>query len=126
MARSLIDLEPQYLDLIAYSGDGLSFSLAVTDDAAAPVNLTGTMIAQVRVTRLTPDPPLTTFAVDLTQAVDGIAVLSLTGEQTDTLSNGTPPSEKFEGEWDLQWTATGKEPVTLVQGKIEVLPDVSH
>lgn len=126
MARTIINLEPQFLDLVLYAGDGLSFSLAVTDAADAPINLTGTMLAQIRINRLDPGSPVDVFAVDLTQAALGIARLSLTGDQTQALSDSTPPTEKFAGEWDLEWTPLGAEPITLCQGKIESVPDVSH
>ena len=126
MARTLIDLEPQFLDLVLYAGDGLNFGLAVTDVNNEPITLNGSMMAQIRLTRQSPDPPLQTFAVDLAQAAEGIAVLSLTGVQTQSLSDGALPTEKFQGEWDLQWTPTGAQPITLCQGKVECLPDVTH
>lgn len=119
MAKQTITYDPQVLDLILYAGDGASFRLVVTQVGGAPVDLTGTMLAQVRPTRESVDTPDAIFDVDLTEAVDGIAVLSLTGDQTQALG-------KYTGVWDLEWTPTGQEPVTLCQGKLECLPDVSH
>jgi hypothetical protein len=126
VAKQTINQNPQVLDLVLYAGDGLSFSLVVTNASSAPVNLDGTMQAQIRAARVDPDPPLAIFDIDLAGAAEGIAVLSLTGEQTQALSDGSPPEEKFIGVWDVEWTAVGAEPVTLCQGKVECLPDVSH
>ena len=117
-----ITYDPQVLDLVLYAGDGTNFRLVVTDSANAPVPLTGAMIAQIRVDRSSPDPPLTSFNIDLDQAAEGIATLTLTGEQTQDLADG----QKFAGVWDLEWTPLDEEPVTLCQGKVECNPDVSH
>jgi hypothetical protein len=119
VAKQSITYDPQVLDLTLYAGDGANFRLVVTNGTGAPVNLTGSMLAQVRLTRDAPDPPDAIFSVDLSGAAEGIAVLELTGEQTQQL-------DKYSGVWDLQWTATGEEPVTICQGKLECLPDVSH
>jgi hypothetical protein len=122
MAKQKITYEPQILDLVLYAGDGTSFSLTVTDPDGVPINLTGSMIAQIRTARETVDPPSAEFTIDLTDAALGIAVLELTGAETHALI--TP--EKFEGVWDIQWTPSGGEPMTLCQGKVECYPDVSH
>lgn len=122
MAKQSITYEPQVLDLIFYAGDGVNFRLVVTDSLAAPIDLTGSMLAQVRSKRDEPDPPDAVFAVDLSLHAEGIAILSLTGEETQALA----PITKYTGEWDLQWTATGEEPVTICQGKVECNPDVSR
>ena len=122
MAKQTIIYEPQVLDLVFYAGDGANFRLVVTDILGVPLDLTGVMLAQVRVKRDAPDPPDAVFNIDLTGHAEGIAVLSLTGEETQALS----PIAKYSGEWDLEWTATDAEPVTLCQGKVECMPDVSH
>lgn len=119
MAKQSITYDPQVLDLGLYAGDGTSFRLVVTDAAGAPVNLTGSMIAQIRTARDSQDPPVTSFNIDLSQSVEGIAGLKLTGDQTQMLG-------KFSGVWDLQWTPIDTEPVTLCQGKVECILDVSH
>lgn len=119
MAKQSIVYDPQVLDLTLYAGDGTNFRLVVTDAAGAPVPLTGEMIAQIRLARDSSDPPVTSFVIDLTQSAEGIASLSLTGQQTQLLG-------KFSGVWDLQWTPAGEEPSTLCQGKVECVPDVSR
>jgi hypothetical protein len=114
-----INLQPQVLDLALYAGDGVEFRLVCTDKAGAPIDITGTVKAQVRVDRLTPDPPVVAFSVNSTDAYLGIIVLSLTGAQTATLG-------KFNGVWDVQWTPAGEQPRTLCQGKVECVIDVTR
>lgn len=122
MAKQTIIYEPQVLDLVLYAGDGTNFRLVVTDSVGAPLDLTGTMLAQIRSKRDEPDPPDEVFDIDLSQHAEGIATLKLTGEQTQGLAS----TAKYSGEWDLQWTAAGEEPVTLCQGKVDVNVDVSR
>lgn len=123
MAKQTITYLPQILDLLLYAGDGTSFSLTVTDPAKDPIDLTGTMLAQIRVERDSPDPPSAEFTIDLTDAVLGKAILELSGADTQAL---VVDDVKFVGVWDLQWTPTAGEPMTLCQGKVECMPDVSR
>lgn len=117
-----IDLSPQELDIVLYSGDGAIFRLVVTNKDAQPVPLTGTIEAQIRAKRGTEDAPAAQFNVDMTDADTGVAILSLTGEQTHTLAE----TRKFVGVWDVEWTPEGSSPRTLVQGKVECELDVSR
>jgi hypothetical protein len=126
-----ITVQPPVLDLSFYAGDGIAFKLICMDsaDPPAPVNVAGTVEAQVRLDRTLEDPPIVEFSSDLSQAADGIIILSLTGEQTQPLvthASVKPGSGKFAGVWDLQWTKAGSEPRTLCQGKVECLADVSR
>ena len=123
MAKQTITYVPQILDLILYAGDGTRFSLTVTDSAKVPINLTGTIIAQIRVERDSIDPPSAEFEIDLTNAASGIVILELTGVKTQQL---VVDDAKFTGVWDLQWTPTDEEPMTLCQGNVECMPDVSR
>lgn len=123
MARQKIDLTPQVLDLVLYAGDGAQIRITVRTSTNTPVDLSGTMKAQIRAEREDPDPPLADFSVDMTDAVDGVVIIGLTGDDTHALITG---DEKFSGAWDLQWTPTGSEPQTIVQGKAECNPDVTH
>lgn len=117
-----IDLTPQVVDLVLYSGDGSKFRLIVTDKNDQSVNLTGTIEAQIRTKRGLPGDPSAEFSVDMSQAAQGIAILSLTGDQTQALAE----TRKFVGVWDVEWTPEGAEPRTLVQGKVECDLDVSR
>lgn len=123
MAKKTLIYVPQVVDLVLYAGDGASFSLKVTDPTAAPIAVTGTILAQIRLERDTADPPLAVFTADMTNAATGTIVLSLTGSETQSL---VTTDQKFVGVWDVQWTAVGAEPVTLCQGKVECMPDVSR
>lgn len=123
MAKQTLSYVPQTLDLVLYAGDGTSFSLTVTDPDKVPINLTGEIIAQIRVERDSVDPPSAEFDVDLTDAALGIAVLELPGSATQAL---VVDDVKFVGVWDVQWTPDGGEPMTLCQGKVECMPDVSR
>lgn len=96
----------------------------VTDkaDPPNPVPLTGTMKAQIRL-HYSDLTPKAIFAVDLTDAANGNAVLSLTGVDTQALVTS---DKKFKGVWDVEWTPSGAQPRTLLQGKVECDPDASR
>jgi hypothetical protein len=124
-------IQPPVLDLSFYAGDGVAFKLICTNDAEppAPVDVRGTVVAQVRLDRTLPEEPVVEFSSDMTKAQEGEIILSLTGEQTQPLvehASVKPGSGKFTGVWDLQWTKAGAEPRTLCQGKVECLADVSR
>lgn len=122
-----INVQPQILDLALYAGDGISFRLTCKDSAGAPVNITGTVKAQIRTERLAPDPPIVQFTSDMTDAATGIIKLSLTGAQTqDLVEDVSSITGKFRGVWDLQWTPTGLQPYTICQGSVECVADVTR
>lgn len=122
-----IRLLPDVLDLSLYAGDGVEFRVLCTNSAGAPIDITGSISAQVRLERLTPDPPIVSFAVNMVDAYQGKITLSLTGEQTTALVND-PSSKngKFVGVWDLQWSPANTEPRTMCQGKLECTADVTR
>lgn len=122
-----INLLPQVLDLSLYAGDGVDFKMIAKNGAGAPIDITGVVQAHVRLERLTPDPPIAEFGVNVVDAYQGIVILSLTGEQTMALSQDPSSSSgKFVGVWDVQWTPAGSQPRTLVQGKVECVADVTR
>lgn len=126
MAKQKISHEPKVLDLVLYAGDGAGFRLIVTDSNELPLDLTGTTRAYIRTSRdLYTEPPDAEFTVDETDATDGILVLTLTGTQTEALVEGLE-NESFVGFWDVEWTGTDAEPLTLCQGKVECVRDVTH
>lgn len=122
MAKKL-SFVPQTLNLVLYAGDGAGVRFTITDSTGAALPITGEIKAEIRATRETFEPALAEFTVDLTDFATGIMLISLTGTQTQNLITG---NEKFTGVWDLEWTPTDEEPVTLVQGNVECLPDVTH
>lgn len=117
-----IDLSPQELDLKLYAGDGVRFRVIAKDTNNEPVPLTGTMLAQIRKKRGSDDTPEAEFTIDLADANDGIAILSLSATEMRTLAG----EKGFKGVWDLQWTPSGSEPRTLCTGKVECGLDVSR
>jgi hypothetical protein len=124
-----LSIQPPVLDLALYAGDGIKFKLICTDDAdpPEPVNITGDIQAQIRVDRSTAGDPVATFSADMAGADIGEITLSLTGDETAELMNGTGVVKgKFTGVWDVQWTETGGEPRTLCQGKVECIADVTR
>lgn len=116
-----ITLEPPVVNLALYAGDGASLRLVLDNVMGAAVPLSGSVTAQIRASRADASA-LQNFAVDLSEAVDGVALLSLTGAQTAALAG----SADFVGVWDVEYTATGEQPLTLVQGKATVKKDVTR
>lgn len=123
-----INLQPQVLDLSLYSGDGFKVKLTCTNPAGAPIDITGGVEAQIRLDRTTPDdPPVAAFTVGLVDAYLGIILLSLTGDQTQALTDHPSTNGKsFVGVWDVEWDPAGEEPRTLCQGKVECVADVTR
>lgn len=122
MARKTIKYTPQTLDLQLYAGDGSGLRFKLVNVAGAPLNISGDLRAQVRLSRDAADPPLAEFVIDDTDAATGTVLIYLTGEDTQALA----PEEKFIGVWDFEWKPTTGEPLTLCQGKVECFPDVTH
>lgn len=118
---AVINLNPQILDIVLYAGDGVNFRVVVTDSLDEPVPLTGTMKAQIRAKRDSLNASAE-FAIDLSDSATGIALLSLSKVDTRALVT----TKKFVGVWDLEWTPTDAEPITILQGKAECYPDVSR
>ena len=123
-----INLQPQVLDLLLYSGDGFACKLSCKNSAGAPVDLTGAVTAQIRLDRLNPeDPPIVSFSVNLTDAYLGIVTLALSGDQTQELTDHpSAKNGKFNGVWDVQWSPAESEPRTICQGKAECVADVTR
>ena len=114
---NVINLEPQFLDLKLYAGDGMKIKMTCMDVSGAPVDITGEVNAQVRLDRLAETPPLAEFTVSLVDAYLGIIILSLTGEQTqDLVEDPSTVQGKFKGVWDVEWTPSESEPRTMCQG----------
>ena len=127
MASTPISFTPETQDLKFYGGDGVELTINVADGASM-ANLSGTIAAQIRASRVNPTV-LASFAVDQTDAADGVVYLSLTGAQTAALhgTDPTKPVERFSGVWDVQWApTTGRSPITLVQGSVESSLDVTR
>jgi hypothetical protein len=136
-----LDFVPQVVDLNLYAGDGAAVRLVV-GDGSGPFPMTGQVRAQIRQTRDAEDPALASWSADLTQAAQGVVMLTLRGDQTMALMDaanllqlgptGQPVRSGgtwvllFTGAWDVEWTPTGKEPVTLLQGDVTCTLDVTR
>lgn len=126
MAKAIKAL-PDVLNLQLYAGDGIEFRMICTNGDENPVDISGEVKAQIRLERLTPDPPIVSFNVNAVDAYQGIIILSLTGAQTATLAQHESSKDgKFSGVWDVQWTPSGKQPKTLCQGSVECVIDVTR
>lgn len=124
---SQINLQPQALNLMLYAGDGVEFRLICTNGANAPIDITGIVKAQIRLERLAPDPAIVEFGTNMVDAYAGVVILSLTGVQTQTLSQHPSSKEgKFIGVWDVQWAPANKQPRTICQGIVECVADVTR
>lgn len=122
-----INVQPKILNLKLYAGDGFSFKVVCTDSVGAPIDLTGTVIAQIRLTPPASGSPIVEFSSNMVDAYLGIVTLSLTGDQTKELSDHSSAVHgKFNGVWDLQWDPAESEPRTLCQGKVECVSDVTR
>lgn len=97
--------------------------MTVTGISGTPIPLTGTMRAQIRATRDSPDPPDAVFDIDMSEGANGVVNLQVPANQTQNLVSDT---DSYSGVWDLEWTPTDEEPLTICQGKVECLRDVSH
>lgn len=122
MAATKVDLTPDELDLKIYAGDGYRLRLTIKNKDGDPVALTGEFIAQIRKNRGTTTDPDAAFDIDDTDFAIGKVGLILTSENCRALTGLT----KYKGFWDVQWTPSGADTKTLVQGKLECDPDVSN
>jgi hypothetical protein len=122
-ATPTVSVTPKRLDLSLYAGDGASIRVTAQNPDGSPLDLTGSLEAHIRRYRTDPTPQ-TSFAVDTTNASDGVALLTLTGLQTRGLINAG--AILYEGAWDCQWAPPDAEPVTLMQGAVKCHLDVTR
>lgn len=122
-----IDVQPEILNLELYAGDGVSIRFTCRNKLGAPLDLTGTVRAHIRVTRLAADPPVVIFTSNMVDAYAGVVILSLTGAQTQELvDDPSATGGKFTGVWDVEWDPSGSEPYTICQGQVECVVDVTR
>jgi hypothetical protein len=111
-------LVPQSVNLELYAGDGAAVRITVRDTSGQTIPVDGAVEAQLRDERDSASA-IADFAVDTAEAAQGIVRVSLSGAQTAPLGD-------FSGFWDVQWTPSGEEPVTIVQGKVKCSRDVTR
>lgn len=101
-----------------YKGDTYLHSLSIKDSSNTAIDLsTRTYIAQIRQSSAASGAEAS-FAIDTTDAANGVIVLSLTASQTSSLKSGTYY-------YDLQETA-GTVITTLMYGDAVVSGDISR
>lgn len=128
MSRSnrAINVQPKVVDLLLYAGDGITFRLLCKNSEGAPVDITGSVSAQIRVER-EDAAAVVSFTTVMTDAYLGIVRLSLTGDQTQELvDHESAVNGKFVGVWDIEWDPSDAEPRTLSQGSVECVVDVTR
>jgi hypothetical protein len=123
MADIDISRVPPNVNLELYAGDGVAIKFTLKDSTGTAYALDGAVTAQIRTKRTDPDP-IVSWTVDTTDGADGIVIVSLTGAQTASLIASGKTS--FSGAWDMQYVASGAEPLTLLQGSVTCDADVTH
>ena len=94
-----LEIIPGALALRIYRGDDIGFKITL-QQSGSPIDApTSGWSAQIRA-RANPDSPvLATFAIDASEAADGVLRLSLTGSETLALPK--------KAQWDIQCDANG-------------------
>ena len=122
-----INLQPEVLNLSLYAGDGVEFRLVCKDGNSDPIDITGSVNAQIRLDRITETDPIVEFTTGMIDAYQGIVVLSLTEDQTrELVVHPSAKNGKFIGVWDIQWSPSTSQPRTLCQGTVECVADVTR
>ena len=116
------------LDLRIRQGGTFEFSILVTNPDGSPVNLTGaTLSAQLRRTGLAPDPPVATFAIVVTDAVNGAAKLALSSAETAAITCGEAETDKASRYvWDLELLDAAARVVPLLYGNVAIFREVTR
>ena len=105
-------------DISIYQGDTYAHELRIKDSANANVNITSrTYTGQIRKKRNS-DTVTATFTSTLTNAANGIVVLSLTAASTANIASGTYV-------YDFQET-NGATITTLITGSCTIVGEVSR
>lgn len=118
---TIISLKPAFVDFVdLVQGDTLSFKVTLTDDAAAPIDLTGTS-ADMEIKRLDG-----TLVLALTVG-DGITFSDAEGGEMTvevSASDTTDLEPDYTYRYDLQWT-NGTTIRTLAWGTIRAIEQIT-
>lgn len=122
--RPTVSNLPLRRDIALYGGDGVEILLRVRyKQDGSPYPLDGGDVASHIRARATDPEPLAEWTIDASEAAGGLIELALSGAQTRELLNG---HEAFLGVWDVSFDPHGAEPLTLVQGNLSCLSDVTR
>lgn len=115
----LVLSSPMQVDLALYKGDTGKFRITVTDDAGAPVNISGaTWDADIRINAADAGTPVANFTITPVVGDTSSADVSIAAAVTSALAVTT----YF---YDLQMTLSGVV-TTLMNGSVIVTQDVSR
>lgn len=118
-AAPTTDLTPQQRNLVLYAGDGAKLELTINNsETNTPENVTGEVKAEIKATKADATAAAS-FTADMAGAATGNVTLHLASADSQGLGD-------FKGFWDCQWTPTGGDPITLYQGKVTVVQDVTR
>lgn len=117
---ALVEAIPEDLDLEIYAGDTFRIRLDFHTPAGNAQDLTGDILAQVRVRP--GDPVITSFSVDSTNAISGYIFITLDTDQTRLLGNTIPGIFRY----DVEFTDPNSNHVTLIAGTITMIQDISR
>lgn len=105
------------------AGDANEMTFTLTS-GGVPIDLTGlTLDAQARKTAQAPDPPAMTAVIEITDAALGKGVIRWPGAEVSSALAG---AGSWSGVWDLQIGDGTGDPVTVVEGTIGAVSDVTR
>ena len=110
---------PPTLDLSLYAGDDVTLTLTVTDKFGNPVDLTGTLEAQIR--KAHAQPVIQSFEVNTVTPASGVCYLTLTNVQTEALG-----LDGGRHTWDLQLTDDNDLISSVCKGQVSTTLDITH
>lgn len=111
-------MAPAFLPITIRTGDTETISVAIQDDAGAPVNITGrTYAAQIRSTT-DATSIIATFSCSIVSGAGGTLAATLSATTTAAIEPGL-------GVWDLQET-NGSTVTTLLAGPVTIVQDVTR
>lgn len=120
---AVVNLAPACVEITGVRAGDRNLIAVTVNDHGVPVNLTGMVpLSQVR---KTPVDTLVAISADV-QFVDAAAgkiTIRWDGEDVRDLLAG---AKRWKGFWDLQFKASGEDPVTYASGPWSAEADVSH
>lgn len=121
---AIVNLAPACVDITGVRAGDRNLVTATVVNHGAPMNLTGlTPLSQVRKKATDTGLPALIADVQIIDAATGRISLRWDGDAVATLLGG---AAKWSGVWDLQFAASGEDPITYAAGKWSAETDVSR
>ena len=113
-----------YEDFSIDQGGDVAFQLELTENDGSTKNLTGHTVEAKMKKSFGADDAISFDAIVSQPATDGIVVLSLTNEQTDSLST----RGRYVYDVELTYYDSDQNPIVerILEGKIKVTPSVTR